>query len=152
MMIARVLLLGALIIVGCDKAQEPYKNCQQLEAAGKMDDAIAACEAAVSADSTSPSGKMASAKLDEIVPTTVSMGWCTRLRAHLESRLASDARVKYGGAGGDVGGMIHDNVLNVESNCHEAVGQPTAGLWTCRWNETLDTYPQCDSMAKSKHR
>jgi hypothetical protein len=149
------LILFVMLSVGCDKAKDGLHECERLEVAGKLTEAVAACTAAHEADPETTSGKNAldkatriQTKLDEIVPATVTMEWCARLRNRLQGRLSADAQVKYGGAGGDVGTVIHDNVLNVEYNCRQAVGQPTTGLWTCRWNETLGNYKDCDAMGK----
>jgi hypothetical protein len=151
----RALFVVAVAMVGCNKAKEPYDACAKLEAAGQLGEALTACENASQADPATEYGKLAAekaseiqAKLDEIVPPTVTMDWCARLRDRLQHRLSADAQVKYGGAGGDVGTVIHDNVLNVEYNCRQALGHPTAGFWTCRWNETLDNYKDCDALEK----
>lgn len=152
---ALALVVLATFAVGCDKAKDGLHECEQLEVAGKLAEAVVACNAAHEADPETASGKSAlgkameiQAKLDEIVPPTVTMEWCARLRNRLQGRLSADAQVKYGGAGGDVGTVIHDHALNVEYNCRQAVGNPTTGLWTCRWNETFDTEKQCDTMER----
>jgi hypothetical protein len=149
----RTSFVVAFVVVGCDKAETGFHECERLEAAGKLSEAVTACENATHDDPTTNYGKLASAKateiqgkLDEIVPARVTIEWCARLRNRLDGRLSAEAQVKYGGAGGDVGTVISDNVLGVEHFCHEAVGKPTAGLWTCRWNETLDNYKDCDAL------
>lgn len=143
------------LLVGCDKAKDGFHECEQLEVAGKLVEAVAACEAAHKADPETTNGISALSKamdiqrkLDEIVPPTVTTEWCARLRDRLTKRLSDDARVKYGGAGGDIGTVIRDHALNVEYNCRQAAGKPTPGLWTCRWNETFDTEKQCDAMER----
>jgi hypothetical protein len=142
-----------LAVFGCDKAKAGYEECKQLEASGKLAEAEAVCEGANLADPETDFGKLAvseavaiQVKLDEIVPPTVTTEWCGRLRRRLQSRLSADAAAKLGGAGGDVGTMIADFVLNTENNCRDDAGKPTAGLWLCRWNEGFDDYPQCDGL------
>jgi hypothetical protein len=154
--------LGAVAVIALtiaawpkDKAEEGFRKCEQLEERGRLEDALTACNAAHDVDPETESGKRALSKamdiqrtLDEVVPVTVTREWCGRLRSRLERRLSADAQLKYGGAGGDVGRVIHDNVLGVEYFCRQAVGQPTAGFWTCRWNETLDNYKDCDALER----
>ncbi len=142
-----------LALVGCDKAREPYSECANLEAAGSLGEAMMACERATRADPSTNYGKLALAKaaeiqskLDDIVPAAVTQEWCSRLRNRIEARLSTDAQKKYGSAGANVANAIHDNVLNVEHDCLQSAGQPTKGLWACRWNETLDNYDRCDTL------
>ena len=72
--------------VGCDKAKAGLHACERLEAAGKLTEAVAACTVAHDADPETASGRSAfnkateiQAKLDEIVPATVTLEWCGRL-------------------------------------------------------------------------
>ena len=60
-------VLFALALVACtDKATPDYQRCIELEAKGVLDQARAACAAAVSADGTSKDGLAAAAKIVEI--------------------------------------------------------------------------------------
>lgn len=87
-------------------------------------------------------------RLDDMVPPTVTMEWCGRLRRRLQDRLTSDVRAKYG-SDRTREEIAQDHALAQEQFCHEAIGQPTAGLWMCRWNETLYNYKACDAMDQS---
>ncbi|MCU0692573.1 MAG: hypothetical protein MUF54_14325 [Polyangiaceae bacterium] len=52
--------LTLLLAAGCRDAAEPdYERCKQLEAEGKLEDALVACDAAQKADKNSPSGQKA---------------------------------------------------------------------------------------------
>ena len=149
---ATVFILAVGFSFACDKAKDGLQECSRLEAAGRLVQAVAACTAAHEADPETTSGNTAlnkaaeiQAKLDEVVPATVTLEWCGRLRRRLEERLTSEARSQYG-SGSE--GIVHDNVLNVEHNCDEAVGRPTVGLWKCRWDEHLSNYKDCDGYAE----
>jgi hypothetical protein len=151
---ATALLVMIGLSVGCDKAKPGLNECEGLEAAGKLTEAMAACNAAHQADPETTSGRAAvtkateiQAKLDEVVPATVTLDWCYRLAQRLEPKLADEAEAKYGaGAGHD--GRLHDYILNLAYNCQKDVGKPRQGLWACRWNETLDYDKECGPYEK----
>ena len=88
-------------------------------------------------------------KIANTIPPTVTTDWCSRLAARLEPRLRAQAAAKY--LTHDPGFLtqsVHGNVENVVVDCKEDVGKPTAGLWTCRWNETFNTAADCDKLGE----
>jgi len=59
--VAASALLASAGVVSCKDAAEPdYKRCMELEAQGKLDEALAACRAASAADKSSKFGDLAS--------------------------------------------------------------------------------------------
>ena len=141
------------MLVGCDKAKVGYLECKQLEAAGKL------TEAARRMRTSEPSRSRDHVRQARHQRGGRHSGEARRDRpADGDDRVVrappaapsvpaiSRAQAKLGGAGGDVGTIISDNVQNLEYDCREDVGKPTAGLWLCRWNETFDTSSRCDGL------
>lgn len=162
----RVVVLELLFFVamagaglGCqDRAEPGLLRCQQLERDGKLPEAAIECERAYDADPSSPMGKSALSrkmdlerKLAEIVPATVSRDWCARLRARLEGRLGAEAQQKYPEHDpAYVRQVVTEHLMNVEYNCIQDIGKPTAGLWQCRWDEHFHNYKDCDELRKRR--
>lgn len=151
-------LFAGLVALGCvDKAEEGFRRCETLNSEGKLDEAAKQCEGAHQADPSSAFGQRAASKrvdiqlkLDEIVPTTVTLEWCSRLRMRLEARLEPQARQEYPNQDpGFVRQSVHDYVLNVEYNCRGDLGRATEGLWVCRWNENLNS-KECEKFESAR--
>jgi hypothetical protein len=145
-------LLVIALSVGCDKAKPGLNECEGLEAAGKLTEAMASCNAAHEADPETPSGKTAlnkatdiQGKLDEAVSGTVTLDWCYRLTQHLEPKLLAETEAKYGSGREKI---VHDHILGLAYFCKEDVGKPRQGLWACRWNESLDNSDDCKRYEK----
>lgn len=62
-----LVVVAVLCLVGCqDKAEPGLKDCQQLHSQGKLTEALAACQKAVSADPNTKSGKAASKQVQDL--------------------------------------------------------------------------------------
>jgi len=81
------------------------------------------------------------------VPATVTVAWCAKLRERLQERYPSQAAAKYPNRGRSfTDQVVGDYCRNLEYNCQQDVGKPTAGKWQCHWDSSFDTYSQCDQL------
>jgi len=150
-----LLLLAAVLVLGCqDKAQAPYERGEALEKdQSSVEGAISEYDTAAAADPNSTYGRKAAEraaalrKLLEELPANVTRPWCARLRKRLRERFIPQATSAYPNRGSDyINTVVTDFVVNLEYNCIQDIGRPTAGRWECYWNSNFDTYEGCEKM------
>ena len=72
-------MLLSLLTGGCtDPAEAPLRECQRLKGEAKLDDAIKACEQAVSASAKSKAGLAAASLVSEIKAVLAEQERCCR--------------------------------------------------------------------------
>lgn len=149
-----MMVLGVMLVGCADKAEPEFKECERLQNQGRIEDAIEACGTAASRSPASDYGIKAirkidelQAKLDSTIPPSVSVAWCARLSARLLPILTSGAKAASPEMNAAwVENSVREHVQNMEYNCRQDSGKPTAGEWECRWNETFATAKACDQL------
>jgi hypothetical protein len=83
----------------------------------------------------------------DVVPASVTKEWCTLLRVRVEGRaVATQLAQNPNKDPSFIRNVTDDWAVSVEGECHEAVGTPTDGYWTCLWDGNGNTYDSCKSL------